>query len=88
MALLLEGNSEDIISALQSGDSAGNMAADKLLSSMMSSLAVFEHWNVVYVPRHNNFLARNVAKRASTCNFAEPVNISLLPPWASISEDI
>lgn len=66
-APLLQGDNKDTVDNLRTGSSTGDPEVDQFLLSVVHDLQTSEHWEVKYIPRSGNSLARNIAKWASIC---------------------
>ncbi|PKI39148.1 hypothetical protein CRG98_040467 [Punica granatum] len=58
-----------------------------ILDEMLLDLSVFDSWDVLYIPRDDNFLAHNIARWAAICNLDGSVAISALPASVFIREE-
>lgn len=77
--LLFQGDAKDINEEIQNNGYTQTASIEDIIKDIKPKLSPFDSCNVNYIPREQNFLAQNVAKWASGCNFVGSILIPSLP---------
>lgn len=78
--LLLKGDTKDIIEAILYQDSPPTAAIRNSIKEARDLLQHYDSWNLVFIPRSENFLTHNLAKWATVSRFEGLIPFSLVPP--------